>query len=147
MRKGFEEYHYQTQHKCSWQTLNKNLRNLYRIWADRVMRLSVCAFPELPEEYMYQQAVKRICHGCINKEVGQYIVNLNLDSVEQVIDKIKSFQLNHASIYDKPKKDEKYMFLRIMPIQVKMKLLLFRLENQNNRTHLTLRKSRKWNCS
>ena len=59
-------------------------------WADRVMLLSVRAFPELPEEYMYQQAVKRICHGCIDKEAGQYVVNLNLDFVEQVIDKIKS---------------------------------------------------------
>ena len=54
---------------------------------------------------MYQQAVKRICHGCIDKEAGQYVVNLNLDSVEQVIDKIKSFQLNHQSIYDKQKKE------------------------------------------
>ena len=47
----------------------------------------------------------RICHGCIDKEAGQYVVNLNLDSVEQVIDKIKSFQFNHQSIYDKPKKE------------------------------------------
>ena len=60
-------------------------------WADRVMLLSVRAFPELPEEYMYQQVVKRICHECIDKEAGQYVVNLNLDSVEQVIDKIESF--------------------------------------------------------
>jgi hypothetical protein len=74
-------------------------------WADRVMQLSVQAFPELPEEFMYQQAVKRICHGCVDKDAGQYVVYLNLDSVEQVIDKIKSFQYNHQSIYDKSKKD------------------------------------------
>ena len=89
------------------------------------------AFPELPEEYMYQQAVRRICHGCIDKEAGQYMVNLNLDSFEQVIDKIKSFQFNHQSIYDKPKKEVRkiYIFLRLMPIQVKMRYLLLRLEN------------------
>ena len=76
-------------------------------WADRVMQLSVRAFPDLPEEYMYQQAVKRICHGCIDKAAGQYVVNLNLDSVEMVVDKIKSFQFNHQSIYDKnPEKKE-----------------------------------------
>jgi hypothetical protein len=38
-------------------------------------------------------------------EAGQFVVNLNLDSVEQVIDKIKSFQYNHESIYVKPRKD------------------------------------------
>jgi hypothetical protein len=61
-------------------------------WADRVMQLSVQAFPELPEEFMYQQAVKRICHGCVDKDAGQYVVNLNLDSVEQVIDQNFSVQ-------------------------------------------------------
>jgi hypothetical protein len=40
---------------------------------------------------MYRQAIKRICHGCIDREAGQYVVNLNLDSVELTIDKIKSY--------------------------------------------------------
>ena len=74
-------------------------------WADRVVQLSVRAFPDLPEEYMYQQAVKRICHGCIDKEAGQYVVNMNLNSVELVVDKIKSYQFNHKSIYDRHKKE------------------------------------------
>ena len=87
------------------------------------MRLSVRAYPELPEEYMYQQAVKRICHGCIDKEAGQYVVNLNLDSVEQVIDKIKSFQFNHQSIYDKPKKELQNTDKPLIMRQLKSKII------------------------
>ena len=37
-------------------------------------------------------------------------MNLNLDSVEQVIDKIKSFQFNHQSIYEKPKKEVREIY-------------------------------------
>ena len=68
-------------------------------WADRVVQLSVYAFWDLPQEYMYRQAINRICHGCIDKDAGQYAVNMNLDSVELVIDKIKSYQFNHQVIY------------------------------------------------
>jgi hypothetical protein len=74
-------------------------------WADRVLQLCVRAFPDLPEEYMYRQAIKRICHGCIDRKVGQYVVNLNLHSVELTIDKIKSYQFNHQSIYERGRKE------------------------------------------
>ena len=61
---------------------------------------------------MYRQAINRICHGCIDKEAGQYAVNMNLDSVELAVDKIKSYQFNHQVIYDHDtKKSEKDMFL------------------------------------
>ena len=68
-------------------------------WADRVVQLSVYAFQDLPEEYMYRQAINRICHGCLDKEAGQYAVNMNLDSVELAVDKIKNYQFNHQVIY------------------------------------------------
>ena len=68
-------------------------------WADRVLALAVRAFPNLPEEFMYKQAIKRICHGCLDREAGQHVVNQNLQTVEQVIDRIKSFQFNHKSIF------------------------------------------------
>jgi hypothetical protein len=61
-----------------------NLRNLSKI------RWTIRAFPELSEEYMYQQTVKRICHGCVDKEAGQFVMSLNLDPVELVIE-IRSF--------------------------------------------------------
>ena len=68
-------------------------------WADRVQQLAARAFPDLQEERMIKQAIKRICHGCLDKEAGQHVVNLNLDSVELVVDKIKSYQYNHKSIF------------------------------------------------
>jgi hypothetical protein len=74
-------------------------------WADRVLLLAVRAFPDLPEEYMYRQAVKKICHGCIDRDAGQYVVNLNLGSVEMTIDRIKSYQFNHQSIFDRGRKE------------------------------------------
>jgi hypothetical protein len=42
-----------------------------------VMQLSEQAFLKLPEEYgmqVVQQAVKRICHGCVEKEADQVVV-------------------------------------------------------------------------
>jgi hypothetical protein len=68
------------------------------------MQFSAWAFCELPEEYMNQEAVERTCHGCLVKEIGQFIVNLNKDSADQVIDKIKDSQYNRLRVHDKPKK-------------------------------------------
>ena len=50
---------------------------------------------------MQRQAVRRICHGCADKEAGQYVANLNLEAVELVLDKIKRYQFNHKAIFDK----------------------------------------------
>ena len=69
-------------------------------WADRVVQLSVHSFPDLPEDYMYQQAVRRICHGCTDEEAAEYAVNMDLNSVQLVVDKIKSYQFNHQLIFD-----------------------------------------------
>ena len=68
-------------------------------WADRVLQLASRAFQNLPEEFMISQAISRICHGCMDRDAGQHVVNLNLTRVEEVIDKIKSYQFNHAAIY------------------------------------------------
>ena len=68
-------------------------------WADRVLQLASRAFQNLPEEFMINQAISRICHGCNDRDAGQYVVNLHLTSVEDVIDKIKAYQFTHAAIY------------------------------------------------
>lgn len=73
-------------------------------WADRVMQLALRAYPDLPEHFMQRQAMKRICHGCSDKDAGQYVANLNLESVELVIDKIKSYKFNHQTIFDRASK-------------------------------------------
>jgi hypothetical protein len=51
---------------------------------DRVQQLAVRAFPDLPEQHMIKQVIKRIYHGCVDKEAGQHVVNLNLTSIEMV---------------------------------------------------------------
>jgi hypothetical protein len=68
-------------------------------WADCVQQLAVQAFPDLPEQHMIKQVIKRLCHGCVDWEAGQHAVNLNFTSIGMVIDKIKSYQFNLKSIY------------------------------------------------
>ncbi|KAK3107571.1 hypothetical protein FSP39_017500 [Pinctada imbricata] len=85
-------------------------------WADRVMQMATRAFPDLPEDYMYRQAIKRICHGCLDREAGQHAVNQNLTTVDMVVDRIKSYQFNHKSIYDRSRKD----FREVKEVQLSM---------------------------
>lgn len=40
---------------------------------------------------MLKQAIKRICHGCMDKEAGQYAVNQHPDTIEETIEYLKSF--------------------------------------------------------
>lgn len=80
-------------------TSQQNVGESIDDWTDRVMQLALRAYPNLPEEFMMSQAIKRICHGCMDKDAGQYVANLNLGSVELVVNKLKQFQFNHQSIY------------------------------------------------
>lgn len=74
-------------------------------WADRVFQLALRAYEGLPEDYMLKQAIKRICHGCTDKEAGQYAINLHPLTIEETIDNLKSFQYNHYAIYGKGRRD------------------------------------------
>lgn len=51
-------------------------------WADIVFQLALRAYKGLPEEHMLKQAIKRICHGCMDKEAGHYAVNQHPDTIE-----------------------------------------------------------------
>lgn len=62
-------------------------------WADRVFQLALRAYEGLPEEHMLKQAIKRICHGCMDNEAGQYAVNQHPDTIEETIEYLKSFQI------------------------------------------------------
>ena len=75
-------------------------------WADRVMQLANRAFPNLPDDHVTTQIINRICHGCSDKEAGHHVVNLHLDTVEEVLDQIKSFQYNRDAIYDRGHKSK-----------------------------------------
>ncbi|CAC5404165.1 unnamed protein product [Mytilus coruscus] len=73
-------------------------------WADRVLSLATRAFRNLPDEYMYEQAVTRLCQGIENKELGVQVCNLQPQSIEEAVDKIRLFQHNTQAmhVYGKP---------------------------------------------
>ncbi|VDI13790.1 Hypothetical predicted protein [Mytilus galloprovincialis] len=75
-------------------------------WADRVLSLATRAFRNLPDDYMYEQAVMRLCQGIENKQLGVQISNLQPQSIEEAIDKIRLFQHNTQAIYGKPNRRE-----------------------------------------
>ena len=54
---------------------------------------------------MLKQAVKRICHGSLDKDAGQYAINLHPRNIEETIDHLKSFQYNHQAIYGRGRKE------------------------------------------
>lgn len=68
-------------------------------WTDRVLSLATKAFKDLPEEFMYQQAILTICQGAYDKEAGQHASNLRLATIEEVIDTMRWFQHNRKAIY------------------------------------------------
>lgn len=74
-------------------------------WADRVFQLALRAYEVLPEEHMLKQAIKRICHGCMDKEAGQYAVNQHPDTIEETIEYLKSFQYNHQAIFGRSRRE------------------------------------------
>lgn len=74
-------------------------------WADRVFQLALRAYEGLPEEHMLKQAIKSICHGCMDKEAGQYAVNQHPDTIEETIEYLKSFQYNHKAIFGRSRRE------------------------------------------
>jgi len=67
-------------------------------WADRVLSLACKAYRDLPDSYMYTQAIWKICQGC----AGQHAATAKPSSVEAAIDHIKWYQHNHTAIFGTP---------------------------------------------
>ena len=88
-------------------TLRQGAEQSIEDWADQVLQLASKAYKELPENYMYEQAISRICHGCKDRDAGQYVVNLGLRTIEDVVDKIKSYQYNKQAMTDYSRKEVK----------------------------------------
>ena len=86
-------------------TMKQQLDESIEDWADRVLQLATHAFQNLPDDFMYSQAIQRICVGCIDREAGQFAANQHLTTIEDVIDKIKGFQHNYKAIYDKTRRE------------------------------------------
>jgi len=71
-------------------------------WAVRVLSLACKAYRDLPDSYMYTQAIWKICQGCADKDAGQHAATAKPSYVEAAIDKIKWYQHNHTAIFGKP---------------------------------------------
>lgn len=102
-RFGYKEIPETAQLKLS--SLMQGTEERMEEWADRVFQLALRAYEGLPEHYMLNQAIKRICHGCKDKDAGQFAINQHPDNLEETIDHLKSFQYNHQAIYDKVRKE------------------------------------------
>ncbi|KAH3821818.1 hypothetical protein DPMN_123586 [Dreissena polymorpha] len=74
-------------------------------WADRIMTLATKAFRDLPEDYIYRQAVIRFCHGCFNKEADEMTANARLSTMEAAVDKVKWAVHTHTAVHGRAKRD------------------------------------------
>ena len=74
-------------------------------WADRVMTLATKAFRDLPEDYMYKQAILRFCHGCNNKEAGEQVANFRPPTMEVAVDKVKWAIHTHNAVHGRSRRD------------------------------------------
>lgn len=72
-------------------------------WADRVITLASRAYCELPEEKMYKLAIGRFCQGLLDKEAGQFVANNRPTSMDDAVDRVRSFQHNAQVIFGKRK--------------------------------------------
>ncbi|XP_060064026.1 uncharacterized protein LOC132544442 [Ylistrum balloti] len=84
-------------------------------WADRVPSISTKAYKDLPDEYMYQQAILTICQGALDKEAGQHTAMEEAQSIQEVAGSIKKESLEkkvnslESKINDMEKTMRKFM--------------------------------------
>ncbi|KAK3090442.1 hypothetical protein FSP39_011884 [Pinctada imbricata] len=84
--------------QVKFSTLVQNPDESLEEWSDRVQQVAAKAFQGLPDDFQNKQVIYRICHGCLDQNAGQFVVNLNLSSILEVIDRIKHYQFNHLAI-------------------------------------------------
>ncbi|KAH3808224.1 hypothetical protein DPMN_136577 [Dreissena polymorpha] len=60
---------------------------------------------DLPEDYMYSQAIVRCCHGCINKEAVEVAANARPSTMEAAVDKVKWAVYTHTAVHGRAKRD------------------------------------------
>ncbi|KAH3874178.1 hypothetical protein DPMN_037420 [Dreissena polymorpha] len=72
-------------------------------WADRVLTLATKAFRHLPDNYMNEQVVLRLCLGLNDKEAGESVVNMRPKSIEEAFDKVKWAVHTHGLMFGRSK--------------------------------------------
>ncbi|KAH3794873.1 hypothetical protein DPMN_148411 [Dreissena polymorpha] len=69
------------------------------------MTLATKAFRDLPEDYMYRQAILRFCHGCFNAIAGEMAANTRPSTMEAAVDKVKWAVHTHTAVHGRAKRD------------------------------------------
>ena len=68
-------------------------------WADRLLALADKAFCDLPDEYVTNQVVIKLCQGCLDKNVGSVAAPFQLKTVEYALETIKWLQHSNQAIF------------------------------------------------
>ena len=64
------------------------------------------AFRDLPDEYMYRQAILRFCHGCIDKDAGESVANTRPAKMEKAVDQVKWAIHTRSAVYGRTTRRE-----------------------------------------
>lgn len=102
-RFGYKEIPETAQLKLS--SLMQGTEEIMEEWADRVFQLALRAYEGLPEHYMLNQAIKRICHGCKDKDAGKFAINQHPDDIEEPLTILKVFNTTIKQNYGKVRKE------------------------------------------
>ncbi|XP_067674737.1 uncharacterized protein [Haliotis asinina] len=79
--------------------LRQNSDESLEEWAERVLQVAIAAFPNLPDDFVEQQVVRRFCQGCANKEAAHYVSNLGLRTLESAMDAVQKYFQNTQAVY------------------------------------------------
>jgi hypothetical protein len=68
-------------------------------WADGLLVLADKAFRNLPDEYVTNQVVIKLCQGCLDKNVGSVAAPFQPKTVEYALERIKWLQHGNQAIF------------------------------------------------
>ena len=68
-------------------------------WAERVQRLALEAYADLPDHFMTQEMIRKFCQGCADKDTAQYAADRNPATLEHALQIVKTHIENSKAIY------------------------------------------------
>ena len=89
--------------RLQFSLLRQNVDESAEEWADRVQRLALEAFIDLPETFMNSEIIRRFCQGCLDKETAQYAADRCPTTIEEAIRLVKRHVQNSKAIYGSKK--------------------------------------------
>lgn len=68
-------------------------------WAERLLSLADKAFLDLPEDYVINEVVNKLCLGCTDKKAGMVASSFRPKTVDEALERIKWQQYNDKAMY------------------------------------------------